>query len=164
MRKLITPIIVLTLTALFAYALGGRSRSLLGVPLPWLLAPFSLLLQTVAFIPAVINNTEKYYDLTGSITFASITIITALTNPSIQLEQAIATLMVLAWTGRLGLFLFLRICRTKQDSRFVEIKRTKLRFFYAWLIQGLWVIITMSPLLAVNTAAAIPGGADLGVL
>lgn len=72
--------------------------------------------------------------------------------------------MVLVWTGRLGLFLFLRILKVKQDSRFVEIKKTKLRFFYAWLIQGLWVIITMSPLLAINTAADIPEGGHLGAL
>lgn len=85
MRKLITPIVVLAFTALFAYALGGRARSLWGVPLPWLLAPFSLLVQAVSFVPAVLNNTEKYYDLTGSLTFISITIITALTNPSMQL-------------------------------------------------------------------------------
>lgn len=85
MKKLKSLIVVLTLSTLFAYALGGRSRDLWGVPLPWLLAPFSLLVQVASFVPALLNNTEKYYDLTGSLTFISITIITALTNPSMQL-------------------------------------------------------------------------------
>jgi steroid 5-alpha reductase family enzyme len=112
--------------------------------------------QIIAFIPALLNNTEKYYDLTGSLTFLSITSIALLTNPSIALEQFIAGLMVIVWAGRLGSFLFLRILKAKEDSRFREIKKTKIRFFYAWLIQGLWVVITMSPLLAVNTAASVP--------
>lgn len=119
MKKIITPIVVLSFSILFAYALGTQSRLVLGVPLPWLLVPYSLLVQMIAFVPAVINNTEKHYDLTGSLTFISITLIATLTNPHIQLEQAIAALMVIAWAGRLGTFLFRRICHAKMDSRFV---------------------------------------------
>lgn len=164
MKKAITPIVVSTLAAIFAIALGKHSREFLGVPLPWLLVPYSLLVQIIAFIPALLNNTEKYYDLTGSLTFLSITSIALLTNPSIALEQFIAGLMVIVWAGRLGSFLFLRILKAKEDSRFREIKKTKIRFFYAWLIQGLWVVITMSPLLAVNTAASVPSSGRLSAI
>lgn len=37
------------------------------------------------------------------------------------------------------------------DNRFDKIKPNKLRFFNVWLVQGLWVIITMSPLLVLMT-------------
>ena len=59
--------------------------------------------------------------------------------------------MVSIWAFRLGYFLFTRILKAGEDSRFVEIKKTKLRFFYAWYIQGLWVVVTLSPLLAILT-------------
>lgn len=155
MKKLITPAIVLTLSTLYAYALGGSSRELFSIPLVWLLIPYSLIVQIIASIPAIIFNTEKYYDITGSFTFISITTICILTNSNLQTEQIIASLMVLVWAGRLGTFLFLRIVRVKEDSRFVEIKRTTIRFFYAWLIQGLWVVITMGPCLAIITSNKI---------
>lgn len=151
MKKLITPTVVLSLSSLFAYCLSGQSREVYSVPIIYFLTAYSLLVQVIASIPAIIYSTEKYYDLTGSITFISITFIASLTNEQINLKQTVAGLMVLIWAGRLGSFLFLRINKTSIDSRFIEIKKTKIRFFYAWLIQGLWVIITMGPLLAVMT-------------
>ena len=142
---------MLSLSSLSAYSLSGQSREVYSVPIVYFLTAYSLLVQVVASIPAIIYSTEKYYDLTGSITFISITFIASLTNDHINMKQTVAGLMVLIWAGRLGSFLFLRINKTSIDSRFIEIKKTKIRFFYAWLIQGLWVIITMGPLLAVMT-------------
>jgi peptidoglycan biosynthesis protein MviN/MurJ (putative lipid II flippase) len=113
MKKAITPLVVIAISTLFAYALGGNSRIILGIPLVWMLVPYSLFVQLIAFVPALLNNTEKHYDLTGSLTFISITVIATITIPSISLEQAIAGLMVIAWAGRLGTFLFRRICKAK---------------------------------------------------
>lgn len=151
MKKLITPIAVLSLSFLFAFSLASQSSEIYSVPIVYFLVAYSLLLQVIASIPAIIYSTEKYYDLTGSITFISITFIASLTNDHINLKQTTGGLMVLIWAGRLGSFLFLRIHNASIDSRFIEIKKTKIRFFYAWLIQGLWVIITMGPILAIIT-------------
>jgi steroid 5-alpha reductase family enzyme len=164
MRKIITPTVVLALSSLFAYCLGGQSRTLWGYPIAWILVAYSILLQIVVSIPAMIYNTEKYYDLTGSLTFISITAIATFTNHSLTLEQIIAAGMVFAWAGRLGSFLFLRILKVGQDSRFVSIKKTKIRFFYAWIIQGLWIVVTIGPLLSVMITKNAEGSDALGLL
>lgn len=149
MRKALTFIVVTTLSMIFAYCLGGNSRDLAGFPLAWLLVAYSLAVQVISFIPAVINNSEKYYDITGSFTFISITLITLFTNENLAFRQILAGGMIIIWASRLGYFLFTRILKAGEDSRFVSIKKTKLRFFYAWYIQGLWIVITCSPLLAI---------------
>lgn len=68
------------------------------------------------------------------------------------------------WAGRLGSFLFMRICKAGHDSRFVSIKKTKIRFFYAWIIQGLWVVVTIGPLLSVMISNRPEEGGKLGLL
>jgi len=59
--------------------------------------------------------------------------------------------MVLIWALRLATFLFMRISRDGKDSRFDNIKNRPLRFFMAWTIQGLWVLLTAAAALAVIT-------------
>ena len=135
-----------------SYAIGGRSRDLFGYPLLWLTAGYSFLVQVIAFIPAFIFNTEMFFDLTGSITFITISILTLAFNENPSLRQYISSAIVMVWAGRLGLFLFSRILSRGEDSRFIEIKKSTFRFFRVWLIQGLWVFITMSPLLVIMTA------------
>ena len=59
--------------------------------------------------------------------------------------------MVVIWSGRLGFFLFRRVLRAGEDGRFKDIKADCLKFLNAWLLQGLWVILTMATLLVVMT-------------
>jgi len=80
MRKALTFIVVTSLSTLFAFCLGGNSRDFQGFPIVWMLVAYSLIVQVISFIPAVINNSEKYYDITGSFTFVSITLIALFTN------------------------------------------------------------------------------------
>ena len=47
-----------------------------------MLAGYSTLVQVVAFVPAYIFHTEKYFDFTGGVTFISLTLIATLSNPS----------------------------------------------------------------------------------
>lgn len=63
--------------------------------------------------------------------------------------------MVGIWTIRLGSFLFIRILKVGEDSRFVIIKKSKLYFFSVWCLQGLWVTITIGPALAIMTAVEL---------
>lgn len=99
-------------------------------------------IQIVAFVPAAIYNTEVFYDLTGSIAFITATLICLLTEDTLSTKQSIAAGMVLIWTFRLGGFLFYRVIKSKEDSRFRKIKEDKIRFFMAWFIQALWVTVT----------------------
>ena len=63
--------------------------------------------------------------------------------------------MVVVWALRLGTFLFIRINQDGHDDRFDDIKVNPGRFFIAWTIQALWVLMT-----AACAIAIITGGSD----
>ncbi|NNL98253.1 MAG: DUF1295 domain-containing protein [Acidimicrobiia bacterium] len=105
----------------------------------------------IAFLPANAARTEKYYDLTGSITYLTVTLVAVALSDNLDARAVIAAAMVIAWTVRLGTFLFRRIRRDGRDGRFDEIKTSPLRFFSAWTIQGLWVLLTAAAALAIIT-------------
>ncbi len=104
-----------------------------------------------AFIPANAAKTEKYYDLTGSITYLTVALAAVFLSAEADLRAMIATTMVIVWTIRLGTFLFLRIRREGRDARFNQIKQDALRFFMTWTLQGLWVLLTAAAALAIIT-------------
>ena len=115
----------------------------------------------VAFVPANAAKTEKYYDLTGSITYTTVTVAAVLLSQNLDARAWIVAAMVIIWTGRLGIFLYRRIQRDGKDGRFDEIKVNPLRFFSSWTIQGLWVLLTAAAALAIITTTERQ---DLGVL
>jgi steroid 5-alpha reductase family enzyme len=104
-----------------------------------------------AFIPAAIKRTEHYYDLTGGITYITVTVIAVLLSSSLDLRSAIVAGMVMFWSIRLASFLYMRISRAGKDSRFDKIKNQPPRFFLAWTLQGLWVLLTAACALVVIT-------------
>ena len=107
-----------------------------------LLIAFSV--HYLVFIPSFLFKTERFFDITGSITFLSIIYyilhsrITADLNYSGLLLVGFITL----WTLRLGLFLFFRIYKDGKDRRFDEIKTNFLKFMFVWTMSGTWVFIT----------------------
>ena len=104
-----------------------------------------------AFIPAAVKETEHYYDLTGGLTYITVTVVAVLLSSPLDLRSAIVAGMVLFWSIRLASFLFVRISRAGRDSRFDDIKNRPPRFFLAWTLQGLWVLLTAACALAVIT-------------
>jgi steroid 5-alpha reductase family enzyme len=105
----------------------------------------------LAFIPAALKQTERYYDLVGGITYIGVTVIAVLLSSQLDLRATLAAAMVMAWSLRLATFLFLRISRSGGDTRFDNIKKQPQRFFMAWTLQGLWVLLTAAAALAVIT-------------
>lgn len=102
------------------------------------------MIQWIAFIPAYIFQTEKFYDLTGSITYLTVVIyVSYLSYDSMNLNigSIILATCILIWTIRLGSFLFLRIHKAGEDKRFRQIKTSPTRFFMTWTLQGMWVSI-----------------------
>ena len=103
--------------------------------------------QVVFFIPSAILKTEKYYDLSGSLTYqATILVVLLWRHGDDRIEyltarQIIAATGVLIWTLRLGGFLFLRVSKVK-DSRFDELKLTPTKFVIPWILQILWIYLT----------------------
>lgn len=106
----------------------------------------------LAYIPALIARTEKYYDLTGSLTYLSVTALTLWLASPVGLQAKIVAVLVAVWAARLGSFLFARIRRDGGDSRFDKIKTNAARFFLTWTLQGLWVVLTAACALAIMTS------------
>ena len=67
------------------------------------------------------------------------------TQENYHFRSLIAAGFVYIWAFRLGSFLFLRILKVGEDSRFRVIKKYTIVFLFAWFIQGIWVTLTASP-------------------
>ena len=108
----------------FGLAWAGSQGGLraLGMPLFMLSIGLAFIIQWIAFIPAFIFQTEKFYDLTGSLTYISITAAALILSGSIDARSYILAGMVILWAVRLGTFLFRRILKSGKDSRFDAIK------------------------------------------
>ena len=99
------------------------------------------IIQWVAFIPAYIFQTEKFFDLTGSITYSSVFIycIYLASSGDLNWGSLVISILVILWAGRLGTFLFTRIAKDGEDKRFRTIKPDIAQFFMTWTLQGMWV-------------------------
>lgn len=138
--------------ALVAWA-GSDGSTLVGsFPVFALCAILAFAVNWIAFIPASAAQTEKYYDITGTVTYLTVTIAAVALSGDVDTRALIVGAMVIVWTLRLGLFLFGRIKREGRDSRFDAIKVDPLRFLLAWTLQGLWVLFTAAAALAIITA------------
>lgn len=147
--------------ALVAWASSDGSAQVGSIPVFALAGFLAFAVNWIAFIPSNAAKTEKFYDLTGSITYTTVTIVAVALSSDLDARAWIVAAMVLIWTGRLGIFLFRRISREGKDSRFDEIKVSPIRFFSAWTIQGLWVLLTAAAALAIITTTERQ---DLGLL
>jgi steroid 5-alpha reductase family enzyme len=146
------PIVVL-IGAGVALAGSQGSASVAGIPLFALAVGLAFLFQWLAFIPAYILQTEKFYDLTGSITYITVMLVAVLLSPIVDGRSLLLMALVIIWAGRLGTFLFRRIKKSGKDERFDEIKPSFFRFLNAWNLQGLWVTFTASAALAAVTTS-----------
>lgn len=104
-----------------------------------------------AFIPAVLKQTEKYYDLTGGIAYITTTAVAVALSSELDLRATLVAGMVMFWSIRLASFLFMRISKSGKDGRFDDIKNRPSRFLLAWTLQGLWVLLTAAAAFAVIT-------------
>ena len=119
-------------------AFAGLSGSGLVIKAAWLV----LVIHWIAFVPALIFKTEKFYDLTGSIcyAFASIFVYYYTHGTSFSLSLFIS-IAVLIWTLRLGSFLLKRVLDAGEDKRFRTIKTKPTQFFMTFNLSALWVVI-----------------------
>ena len=71
----------------------------------------SFIIHWLLFIPAYVFKTEKFYDLTGTISYISIVLYVLLSSNEgvINFGNIIVSSLIIIWTLRLGTFLFIRI-------------------------------------------------------
>ncbi|KAI0787889.1 DUF1295-domain-containing protein [Fomes fomentarius] len=128
-------------------------------------------LQSVLALIFVPRANEMYYDLGGSLGFFSTTLF-SLYYPHLKARlwdrvpsailppithfaprQILLNAAILAWTTRLGTFLFSRAMKAGGDSRFDEVKHQPVKFTAFWMAQATWVLVVGLPVYMVNTLA-----------
>lgn len=143
-------------------------------------------IQTAVAIPSIAAQTERYYDLSGSLTYLSCTAL-SLVLPYLRAQsagavsggftgyfssrglgqgtwwwrQALLSAAVCVWATRLGSYLFQRISSDSgRDSRFDKIRGSPSRFYTAFFAQATWVSLCTLPVILVNSiprsAYAVP--------
>ncbi|MBE0669903.1 MAG: DUF1295 domain-containing protein [Anaerolineales bacterium] len=144
--------IVLLIGAGLAYAGSQGGYDISGFPIYALCIAVAFVIQWIAFIPAYLYRTEKFYDLTGSITYITVIVIAVLLSPVVDARSLLLLGIIAIWTIRLGTFLFMRIHAAGEDRRFREIKKSFARFLMTWTLQGLWVAFSLAAALAAITS------------
>ena len=144
--------IVMIVAALVALAGSQSGQAVGGFPIFALCFLVAFAIQWIAFIPAFLNQTERFYDLTGSLTYISVISLAVLLSSPKDARSLLLLALIAVWAIRLGSFLFMRIRKAGEDTRFEEIKPSFLRFLLTWTLQGLWVSLTLSAALAATTS------------
>lgn len=145
-------LVVLMIAVGMAWAGSQNGLVVFGLPLFALCIMLIFLIQWAAFIPAFLFQTEKFFDLTGSLTYTSVTVAAFLLNEKQDLRSLILLFMVLVWAGRLGSYLFKRVQKAGKDSRFDNIKPSFWRFLQTWTLQALWISLTLAAALTAITS------------
>ena len=146
---------------LYSFTANNIETEILGFNSFKFLISMAVLIQFAIFLPSFLFQTEKFYDLTGSLTFISVTSIAyfSLDNPTTI--DTILYLYVIVWAGRLGIFLFRRINKDGKDERFDKAKKKFFWFLQYWMGQAAWVVFTAG---ASILAILSPVEAELEVL
>ncbi|HUV28015.1 MAG TPA: DUF1295 domain-containing protein [Anaerolineales bacterium] len=137
---------------LVAFAGSQKSVMVGNIPLFALTVGLVYLIQWLVFVPSYLKRTEKFYDLTGSITYISAAILSAILSRKLDARTLLILVLVVTWAARLGTFLFKRVKAAGEDRRFREIKKSFARFLSAWTLQALWVTFTLAAALAAITS------------
>ncbi len=134
------------------------------IPVFALIIGWAYFINWIAFIPSFAFHTEKYFDLTGAITYITATLAAVVFSEEVDLRAWIAAGLVIVWAGRLGTFLYRRIQRDGHDVRFNQMKYDFWQFLMTWTIQGLWVSLTASTAFVIITSAENVNFGWIGVL
>ena len=149
--KVMTNILISVLSFAFSYGIAYLTGSVI-VKNAVLLA---YVIHWIAYIPAYMFQTEKFYDLTGSVTYLSVVwfvFLSTYKSISLNFGNLILVLLISIWTIRLGLFLFMRIHKAGEDKRFRSIKTSASQFFMTFTLSGLWVTLcSMCALVAISS-------------
>lgn len=152
-NALVAFFVVVGLGVFVAWAGSQGGQTLGTIPLFALAVGLAFLIQWLVFIPSYMRQTEKFFDLTGSLTYISIVTLALVLSKEVDLRTIVLWALVVIWASRLGTFLFRRIRREGKDDRFDELKPSFLRFLNVWTVQGLWVTFTMAAALVVITTS-----------
>ena len=148
--------VVVVIAALVALAGSQGGSTVGGIPVFALCVLLAFVIQWVAFVPAYLLQTERFFDITGSLTYITVMVVAVLLSAEPDARSWLLLGMVVIWAARLGSYLFVRIRKAGEDKRFADIKPSLPRFLNTWTLQGLWVSLTLAAaLVAVTTTERV---------
>jgi steroid 5-alpha reductase family enzyme len=153
------PIIILIGVGL-AWAGSQGGTTFAGIPVFTIAVALAFVINWIAFIPAYLQQTEKFFDLLGGISFISVVTVAVILSPTVDARSLLLLGVVVIWALRLSLFLYKRVHAAGEDRRFREIKVSFPGFLQIWTLQGIWVSFSLAAALAAITSET---RLDLGI-
>ena len=153
---LVTPICPLACAALTMLVAPG-SVTWMGLPVfGWcMLLAFGV--QWIMFAHSWKQQTEHFFDLTGSATYITVILTALLLTGAFDLRSLLIAAVILVWALRLGNFLFNRVRTSGRDARFTSILPSFSVLLMTWTLQGTWVSLTAScALAAIASSTTLP--------
>lgn len=154
--KHIRNLIITAVTLLFVVLIAYLSRESDGnyiftIPLLVFLVCVIILIQWLMFLPSYLKSTEHYFDITGSITFITVSVLAFILSDNKNIRSILLTLLIIVWATRLGVFLLKRVKAAGSDGRFDDLKDFS-TFFMVWNLQALWITFTLLSSLIIFTS------------
>ena len=152
-----TTIVSVCICIMVTIASAQRGLIIDEYPLLFICLFSTFIIQWVVFLPSYYWHTEKFYDLTGSVTYIFITLVALyhkgqFIGPRADIRSLLLAMIIIIWALRLGSFLFMRILKDKEDRRFNEWKFSFALFLRTWTIQGMWIFLTsIAAITAIST-------------
>ena len=148
MKPLFTILVLVIFSNVFAITTSSIENLIYSPIYITMLISFSI--HLIVFIPSNFLKTEKFYDITGTMTFITIIYYTLISKNdhfdfSLNIRAYTLVIIISIWTLRLGLFLLYRILKTGEDTRFSNLKKNTTTFLIPWTLSAMWVFITASP-------------------
>jgi len=150
--SVVAAFLAVVIAALVAWAGSQGGMTVGGVPVIAIVFTWAFVVQWLAFVPSYLKRSERFYDLTGSLTYVTGIALAVGLSRATDARSILLLVLVLVWAGRLGSFLYRRVRRAGKDDRFDEIKNSFSRLFMTWTLQGLWVSLTLAAALAAVTS------------
>lgn len=136
-------------SCLLSYGIGIESQTLsyFGLPVVFITMLLSYTLHWIAFIPAYLFKTEKFYDILGTIAYLSVIGLAIyftlyLSEEKLQSRSIFVASLVIIWALRLGIFLLIRVLKNGEDRRFREPMQSFSKFLLWWSMSAFWVFLT----------------------
>ncbi len=131
----------------YGIGIGSQTLSYFGLPVVFITMLLSYTLHWIAFIPAYLFKTEKFYDILGTIAYLSVTGLAIyftlyLSEEKLQSRSIFVASLVIIWALRLGIFLLIRVLKNGEDRRFREPMQSFSKFLLWWSMSAFWVFLT----------------------
>ena len=142
------------ITLLIVSAVSTNSVEIGGMPAMAWCAAIVFGIQWLVWIPASLLQSERFYDLTGGMTYIVAVVFSLWAGSQSDdpgTRELLISALVAIWSLRLSAFLFLRIHHAGKDGRFDKLKTSPIRFMVPWTLQGLWVFLTLNVVIVINS-------------